>query len=288
MRRIDLHTHSIYSDGSMTPEELVAHAAAKGLSAIALTDHDTVRGIPFALVAGKEYGVEIVPGVEVSTECHVQVHMLGFYVDTSNKPLLDAFAAMQEERKENHKAYMKKLNEMGFIMTEEDVRAVAPVGGIGRAHYAKVMMNKGYVESVAEAFRIYLGVGCPCYIKRNVMTPEEAIALIHGAGGLAFFAHPHQTKLSDDGIFGLMTTLKEAGLDGIEGYYSEYTPEMGGKFRDMAEKLDLMLCGGSDYHAQMKPHIEIGEGINGNLTVDGILLDRIKEKIRKQHLSIDK
>ncbi len=282
MKRIDLHTHSIYSDGSMTPEELVAHAAEKGLCAIALTDHDTLRGIPFAVAAGKKHGVEIVPGVEISTECHVQVHILGFFVDTSNEPLLTAFDAMQRERRENHKAYMTKLNEMGFAMTEEEVRAVAPIGGVGRAHYAKVMMNKGYVESVAEAFRLHLGVGCPCYIKRNVMRPEEAIALIHGAGGLAFFAHPHQTKLSDDGVFELMTTLKEAGLDGIEGYYSEYTSEMGEKFRGMAQKLDLMLCGGSDYHAQMKPHIEIGEGINGNLTVDGVLLDRIKEKIKKE------
>ena len=132
------------------------------------------------------------------------------------------------------------------------------------------------VESVAEAFQKYLFVGAPCYVKREVMDPKEAISLIHKAGGVAFFAHPYQTKLSDEGIFNLMKELKDAGLDGIEGYYSEYTPEMGEKFRKMAEDLDLMLSGGSDFHAAMKPHIRIGSGVDGNLAVDYALLEKIK------------
>ena len=135
---------------------------------------------------------------------------------------------------------------------------------------------------MAEAFAKYLFVGGPCYVKREVMTPEEGIALIRKAGGVAFFAHPYQTKLSDEEIFLLMKRLKEAGLDGIEGYYSEYTPEMGEKFRNMAKELDLLLSGGSDFHAAMKPHIAIGSGIGGNLSVDEALLLAIRERAEQR------
>jgi predicted metal-dependent phosphoesterase TrpH len=282
MKRIDLHTHSLFSDGSMTPEELVLAAKEAGLSAIALTDHDTVAGLDRAIAAGQELGVEVVPGVELSTEGISQVHILGYFIDRTHPALTESFALQQQERRRTHEAYMKKLNDYGFAITEEEVRRVAPVGSIGRAHYAKVMMEKGYVKSVPEAFAKYLFVGAPCYVKRNVMTPEQGISLIKKAGGVAFFAHPYQTKLSDGEIFDLMKQLKEAGLDGVEGYYSEYTPEMGEKFRKMATDLDLLLSGGSDFHAAMKPHIAIGSGINGTLSVDGALLERIRERAAEQ------
>lgn len=276
MRRIDLHTHTNFSDGSMTPEELLFHAKEVGLSALALTDHDTVSGLARARDAAEKYGVEFVPGVELSTEAQTQVHILGYYFDEQNKELLDAFAAQKAERLRTHERYMRLLAEHGIFITDEEVRAVAPAGSVGRAHYAKVMMDKGYVGSVREAFDRYLAVGGPCYVKREVMHPKKAVELIKNAGGAAFFAHPHQTKLSDDEIFALMKELKEAGLDGIEGYYSEYTPEMGEKFRGMARKLGLILSGGSDYHAKMKPHIELGSGIGGNLTVPYRLLYHVR------------
>lgn len=281
MKRIDLHTHSLFSDGSMTPEELVRAAKEAGLSAIALTDHDTVGGLARAMAEGARLGVEIVPGVELSTEGISQVHVLGYYIDKDHPALKEAFAIQQQERKRTHEKYMEKLHEHGFDISEEDVRKVAPVGSIGRAHYAKVMMEKGYVVSVAEAFQKYLFVGAPCYVKREVMTPEQGIDLIHQAGGVAFFAHPYQTKLSDEGIFDLMKQLKQAGLDGVEGYYSEYTPEMGEKFRGMAKQLGLMLSGGSDFHAAMKPHIAIGSGIANNLSVEYALLEEIKKACQK-------
>lgn len=273
---IDLHTHSLFSDGSMTPTELVAHAAEHGLAAIALTDHDTVAGLDEAKEAGKRFGVEIVPGVEFSTLAKTQVHILGYYFDPNCPLMLKAFAAQQEERKITHQKYLELLNAHGFKMNDEDVRKVAPIGGIGRAHYARVMLEKGYIGSVEEAFRLYLGVGMPCYVERNVMHPAEAVRLIHAAGGVAFFAHPHQTKLPDDELFAFMKELKEAGLDGIEGYYTEYTPDMESKFRGMAKDLALSLSGGSDYHAKMKPHIEIGVG-TGNLRIPYSVLAHIKE-----------
>lgn len=276
---IDLHTHSFCSDGSMTPTELVRHASERGVCAIALTDHDTVSGINEATIASKEYGVELVPGVEISSESLSQVHVLGLFIDTKSSALLDLFKAQQEERVVSNRKYLELLAEHGFPITEEEVKKVAPHGGVGRAHYAKIMMDHGWVSSVSEAFDKYLGVGMSCYVKRMVVSPEEAIDCIHRAGGLAFFAHPYQTKLGYDGIFNLAKHLKECGLDGIEGYYSEYTPEMHKTFMSMAEDLSLLVSGGSDYHALMKPHLEIGIG-RGNLKVPYSVLEKIKSAVK--------
>ena len=276
---IDLHTHSNCSDGSMTPGELVLHAKKSGLTAIALTDHDNTNGIEEAVAVGKEAGITVIPGVEFSTEEARQVHVIGLFIDPNNSALQTAFQKQQAERLANFEKYLVKLNENGFHMSREEVLAYAESGNVGRAHYARVMMDKGYVSSVKEAFDKYLGIGMPLYIKRQVIEPSQAIALIHGAGGLAFFAHPHQTKLNDDELFALMCRLKEAGLDGVEGYYPEYTPEMGEKFRLYAKKLNLILSGGSDFHAEMKPHIQIGTGIQNNLYVPDELLDQILERL---------
>lgn len=278
--RIDLHTHSNISDGSMTPEELTDHAAEAGLRAFALTDHDTVKGLDRAEARAKLRGIEFVPGVEVSTEYRSQIHVLGYYIDRGNASMLAVFSNMQEERKRTHERYLELLEENGFPMTDEEVRRVSGEAGIGRAHYARVMVDKGYCRSVKEAFDLYLKVGAPCYVKRDVMHTFDAVRMIHEAGGLAFFAHPHQTGLTDKEIFSLMKELKDEGLDGVEGYYSEYTPEMGKKFRTMAGELGLILSGGSDFHAKMKPHIEIGSGIGGTLRVDYSVLETIKGKVR--------
>ncbi len=275
---IDLHTHTNCSDGSMTPEELVRHAKKRGLSVIALTDHDTTDGIAGAMQTAREVGLTLIPGVEVSTEADSQVHILGFGIDPENAVLKNSFAKQQMERHINFEKYLVRFAEYGFPMTREEVLAHAPSGYVGRAHYARVMMDKGYVSSVKEAFDKYLGIGMPCYIKREVMHPKEAIRCVHAAGGVAFFAHPHQTKLPDDRLFALMKELKEAGLHGIEGYYPEYSAEMGEKFRAWAKELDLMLSGGSDFHHLMKPHIEIGTGINGNLSVPDELALYIMKK----------
>ena len=272
---IDLHTHSSFSDGSMTPTELVYHAKNRGVDAIALTDHDTVSGIPEAKTAAIKTGVELIDGVEISSESVSQVHMLGLYIDVNSPALLELFKAQQEERIESNKKYMQLLAKHGFPITDEEVKAVAPHGGVGRAHYAKIMMDHGWVSSVSEAFDKYLGVGMPCYVKRMVITPEEAIDRIHSAGGLAFFAHPYQTKLTYSEIFDLARHLKNNGLDGIEGYYSEYSPEMHNTFMGMAKDLSLLVSGGSDFHAKMKPHLEIGVG-RGNLQVPYSVLEKIK------------
>lgn len=275
-KRIDLHTHSNCSDGSTTPRELLAHAAKMKLAAIALTDHDTVIGLDEAAAAAKAEGIEFVPGVELSTEGICQAHILGYYFDPRSERLQELFAAQQAERKVSNRKYLERLAAHGFVITDAELRALVPHGGIGRAHYAKIMMDKGYVSSVAEAFDKYLGVGKPCYVKREVIHPIDAISVIHDAGGVAFLAHPHQTKLPPDELYAFVKELRDAGLDGLEGYYSEYTPEMGKAFRAMASEFGLALSGGSDYHAEMKPHIELGHGINNNLTVPYQVLTDIK------------
>lgn len=276
---IDLHTHSNCSDGSMTPRELVLHAKKCGLSAIALTDHDTTAGIAEAVETALQLGITLIPGVEISTEAESQVHVLGYYIDPENENLKNSFVKQQNERAINFEKYIKKLNEYGFAITREEVLAHAPSGHVGRAHYGKVMMEKGYVSSVKEAFDRYLGIGMPCYIKRDVMSPEIAIQNIHKAGGVAFFAHPHQTKLPDEQLYALLKRLTDAGLDGIEGYYPEYSEEMGQKFRGWGKELGLLFSGGSDFHAAMKPHIEIGRGMNNNLHIPDSILDAIQRKV---------
>ena len=279
---IDLHTHSNCSDGSMTPSELIIHAKNSGLTAIALTDHDTTVGIKSAMEMALKVGITLIPGVEISTEAESQVHILGYFIDPENAVLQNSFVKQQNERAINFQKYIKKLNEYGFTMTAEEVLAHAPAGYVGRAHYARVMMDKGYVSSVKEAFDRYLGIGMPCYIKREVMDPVTAIENVHAAGGIAFFAHPHQTKLPDDKLYALMKRLAEAGLDGVEGYYPEYNDEMGEKFRAWAMSLGLILSGGSDFHAKMKPHIQIGRGISDNLCVPSSVLEKMIEKVQSK------
>ena len=282
--RIDLHTHSIYSDGSSTVAQLVAHASDLGIAAIALTDHDTLSGLGEFMRECETYGVGCVPGVEFSSgvkgEESFPVHILGYYFDPESRIMREVFAQMQEDRRQLHYQYMEKINAAGFTITEEEIKAVAPVGGVGRAHYARVMMDRGYVSSVKEGFEKYFNVGMPLYIERKVLDPKEAVSIIHEAGGAAFFAHPHQTKLSDEKVFAFMKEMRDAGLDGIEGYYSEFTPEMGKKYRAMASTLGLLLSGGSDYHAEMKPHIELGIG-TGDLFVPRELLEPIRERAEK-------
>jgi len=279
---IDLHTHSLYSDGSLLPHELITLAAKVGLTAIALTDHDSTFGILEALDAGNKLGVEIIPGIELSsaTESGEVLHILGYFIDYRDFRLNDALANQGKMRAQTHKDYIIRLNELGFTMTDEDVKDIAGFGRIGRAHYARVMMQKGYVNSVAEAFDKYLRVGGPAYLEREVMSPKEAIRLIHGAGGVACLAHPMLVGREFNDLKALINELKYIGLDGIEAYYSENSPEQQKWLLQVAEEFGLLVSGGSDFHAETKPHIELGSGVDGNLVIPYNLL----EPIRKLHL----
>lgn len=272
---IDLHTHSTCSDGSMSPCELVRHAASKGLAAIALTDHDSVSGVEDAVEEGKRVGVEIVPAIELSVQSETETHILGYDIDIHHPLLKKALDGVMDARNTRTLNTCKKLNDLGFKVSMEEAYAIAPSGIIGRAHFARIMMEKGYVSSVKEGFDKWLGVGKPAYDGTQALTAQEAVKLIKDIGGHAFVAHPHLIRISDDALRAFLIELKAYGLDGIEGYYNEYTPEMQDKFQSMAKELGLKISGGTDFHAKMKPHIEIGIG-QGNMKIPYSVLENIR------------
>ena len=273
---IDLHTHSTKSDGSMTPKELVNHAKECGLSAIALTDHDSVGGVKEAADEGGKIGIEVVRGIEISVKSETETHILGYGIDIENKELNERLSEVRNLRCTRTLKSIEKLNEAGFDINLCDVEKYAGESITCRAHIARAMVGKGYVSSVSEAFDKYLSSGKCGYVNMQYLTPEEGISLINNAGGKAFAAHLHLMKKSDDELFEYLKYLKSIGLSGIEGYYTDYTKEMHEKYMGMAKKLDLAISGGSDFHGKMKPHIEIGKG-RGNLKIPYSVLENIKK-----------
>ncbi len=279
---IDLHTHSTCSDGSMTPTQLVKHAAENGIAAIALTDHDTVSGVEEAVAAGKEYGVEVIPAIEFSVKSATETHILGYYIDIDNEQIKEILKEIIEKRIERNAVTACLLQKLGFDVTLEEAAALAPGGIIGRAHFARVMMNKGYVSSVKEAFEKYLSSGKPAYFGNQKLEAKTAIEAIHAAGGVAFLAHPHLVKLPDDELENFLVELKSYGLDGLEGYYTDYDEAMQNKFQAMAKKHGLEISGGTDFHAAMKPHIAIGKG-TGNMAIPYSVLENIKNMVKRSN-----
>ena len=271
---IDLHTHSTCSDGTLTPEEVVKEAAKAGLSAIALTDHDNLDGLPEAIEAGKKYGVEVITGIEFSVASDTEMHLLGldFSLDCPEiRNILDEMVIQRDLR--NYKV-IELLEKCGIYITIEDILAEATSPVTGRSQIAKAMLKKGYVSGIKEAFDKYLSFGRPAFVERKTLSPEEAIRLIKLYGGKSFLAHLNQTEKTDEELYAILTRLKECGLDGIEGYYTEYTDDMNIRYRKMAEDIGLMLSGGSDFHGGNKDGYEIGTG-KGNLKIPYELAEKI-------------
>lgn len=273
MKYVDFHTHSSCSDGSMSPEELVRHAKESGLSAIALTDHDTFAGVERAKAEGERIGLTVVTGIEISTVSDGETHILGFDFDTSNKELCEVVEEIQEQRRQNNRRTEKALQDLGFDITLDEVKKYA-AGLVGRTHFARAMTDKGYTSSINEAFDLYLAKGRPGHNSVRLLEPVQAVRLIKNAGGKAFLAHLHFTKKTGDDLYRFVKMLKENGLDGIEGYYTEYTDEMHKEYTDLAKRLDLKLSGGTDFHGKGKPKISIGKGF-GNLRIPYGLLENI-------------
>jgi predicted metal-dependent phosphoesterase TrpH len=191
--------------------------------------------------------------------------------------MLNALEEIKRVRVERTYETSRLLKEVGFDVSVEEVLKIAPGNIVGRAHFARIMMEKGYVSSVKEGFDLYLANGKPAYSDRQHLTANEAVKLITGAGGLAFAAHLHLMRKPDDELFLFIKELKENGLSGVEGYYTEYTPKMQEKYQNLAKSLGLLISGGTDFHAKMKPHISIGKG-HGNLKIPYTVLENIKKK----------
>ena len=278
---IDLHTHSTESDGTLSPEDLVGHAKELGLSAIALTDHDTVNGLPKARRRAKELGIELVPGIELSTDYEgMEVHILGYYMDETEPAFLTKLQEFVDGRERRNDQMMELLQKEGFAITMEDLRRENPDSVITRAHISRYLVEHGFVKDKATVFQVYLGDGRRCYVPREKITPFEAIRLIQLGGGLAFFAHPVLCHMEDGRLRSFVQSLKEAGLAGIEAMYSLNRPEDEAYLKRLAEEYGLLVSGGSDFHGENKPDIQLGTG-KSNLSIPYQYLAQIKESAAK-------
>lgn len=272
---IDLHTHSTASDGSMTPRELVRYAAKKGLSAIAITDHDTVEGLSDAIDEAGKIGIEVIPGLEIGVDFMPEMHILGYFINGNYSSIEEILVRLIENRDQRNPKIIKKLNKMGFNITMEEVEEAANGLVVGRPHIAQVLMNKGYIKNVSEAFDKYLGSGKPAYYKKDRLTPEEGINEIIKAGGIPMLAHPIYLGLNLSQLDELLGTLVSIGLKGIEAYYTGNTKDDTGNLLRLAIKHNLLVTGGSDFHGSFKPDIDIGIGL-GNLNIHYEVLEKLK------------
>ncbi|MBQ3178026.1 MAG: PHP domain-containing protein [Clostridia bacterium] len=274
---IDLHTHTVCSDGSMTPAELVRHARESGLAAVAVSDHDTADGVKEAMAVGREVGIEVVPAIELSAISDTETHILGYFIDPDSEALVAAVDNIRAIRTQRIGETCEMLEKYNIHVTLDEVKAKAGGGILCRAHIAKLMTEKGYSTSPKAAFNEWLNVGCPCYSESQALTDTEAVELIRKAGGDAYLAHLHLTKKAGDDLDAFVKHLADAGLTGIEGYYTDYTPEMAETYRNLAKKYNLKISGGTDFHGSFKPHISIGRGL-GEMRIPYSVLENMKNR----------
>ena len=276
MARIDLHLHTRYSDGSLTPAEVVDLAHQAGVTALAITDHDIVDGIPHALDAATPLGIEVIPGVELSSRFHEQeLHVLGYFFDWRDSTFGDHLARQRRSRHARNPQTIERLNALGLELSEEEVKAKAGSDSIGRPHIAQVLVDKGYVQDTREAFDRYLKEGAPAYAPRRLSDTRDVIAWIRNAGGVPVLAHPTWTRCQGEPLYRLCACLKEAGLLGLEVFYSSHNRRQTSRFLELAKRLDLLVTGGSDFHGAANPGIHVGRG-KGNLKVPDTLLDPLR------------
>jgi len=277
MPRIDLHLHTIFSDGSHSPTEVIHFAHDAGVTALAITDHDTVEGIPESLTAGNSLGIEIIPGIELSSRFEgLEIHILGYFFDWENATLLDRLTKQQASREQRNPRVVEKLNKLGLELSYKEVKTKAGPGSVGRPHIAEVLIEKGYVKTTKEAFDRYIADGRPAHIPRELPDSSEAITWIRDAGGVPVLAHPYWTNRKGPGLHTMCHKLKEAGLMGIEVFYSTHTRRQTSEYLELARKLGLIMTGGSDFHGIAKPNIQVGRG-KGDLKVT----DKLLEPLRK-------
>jgi len=277
---VDLHTHSTASDGTLSPRELVYLAKKVGLKALALTDHDTIDGLPEAYQTAKEEGLPFLCGVEISVKFDGpgHFHLLGYFLEPPEE-LKEVLDKLKSARAERNKKMVEKLRELGIDITLEELKSLAS-GEIGRPHFAYLLVKKGYVKSIEEAFERYLKKGAPAYFPKALLTEEEAISAIKKAKGIPVLAHPITLKLSDEALRSYLIRLKELGLMGVEVYYSEHTKEYTKFLERLADELALIKTGGSDFHGQNKPDIKLGLGF-GNLRVPDECFYKLKKAISR-------
>jgi len=270
---VDLHIHSTFSDGGFTPEEIVKYASKKGLAAIAITDHDNTDATLSAIRAGKKLGVEIVPGVELSVEPESprdeEIHILGYYINWQDENFQEKLRRFQEARRKRAYKILEKLDRLGIKIDPQQLFELAGKGSVGRMHVAKVLKDEGFVDYLQKAFDLYLAYGKPAYVPKLRLPSQEALDLISRIGGISVIAHPLYGGNSKE----IIQKLKGLGLDGIEVYYTNHTPEDVKRFRSWAKAFSLLITGGSDSHGGTLDE----EVLIGNQEVPYDVLAQLKE-----------
>lgn len=275
---IDLHTHSRASDGTDTPTELVERAAALGLNAVALTDHDTLSGLDEAADAAQRVDIRLVRGTELSVEHDgLKIHMLVHFLEPGSGPLQDRLAELRDGRTTRNTRIVAKLNELGYDISEADVSAQAGGEAVGRPHIADALIAKGYFDSRAEVFDAILADGGAAYVQRLRLAASDAIALAGASGAVTTVAHPYTIDRNAGTYPALFAELRQLGLSGLEAHYPEHAPELRAHLAALAGDLGLVATGGSDYHGTGKPGIELGSGY-GDLVVPDRVLDELEER----------
>jgi predicted metal-dependent phosphoesterase TrpH len=279
MSLIDLHVHSDRSDGSDSPERLVELAAQSALRAFALTDHDTQTGVHLAMAHGHRLGIEVVPGVELScTTSERTIHVLGYFIHPEEADFAKLLEDQRVLRNSRNVRLAERLINIGINISLEEAHAVAGNESTGRPHFAAVLVRKGYARSIDEAFATYLAEGRPAYVHRNELCVTDAVKAIHAAGGVAVWAHPF--RRGEDRYDDIRQDLEEivdAGIDGIEAWYSRYPPNIRRHLVRLARRNGVVPSGGSDYHGSYKPDLSIGTGA-GDLQIQDEVLDELRER----------
>ncbi len=287
---IDLHTHSTVSDGSETPERVIELAAEAGLSAVALTDHDRLDGIPAALGAASAAGIDLVPGCELSCEHRGTMHILVYFLvpgfgplgagssSLGAGPLQDELIRLQAARDARNRSLADRLGTLGLPVTLEEMEAEAGGSGVGRPHVAAVLVRKGVVATVQEAFDKWLGKGQPGYIEKDRLSPADALRLARASGGVPVLAHPLSLGLDPVALATAIRELASLGLVGVEAIYGRYDPSERAGIAALAAEAGLAVTGGSDFHGRYKPDLAVGTG-RGDLAVPDALLDRLRETV---------
>ena len=281
---IDLHSHTTESDGSYTPQQLVELAVQTGLEALAITDHDTFSGYEMALPFARVAGLDLVRGIElnsrlnlINSDDHRAAHLLGLF--PAREPSAEFTQWIQEqrdERRQRNRKLAETLRQRGVNITLNEVEAR---GGslTSRTHFAQVLLEKGYVKTFEDAFRQYLGEDAPSYVERQSLTSEEVIRHIRSGGGIPVVAHPVRLSLPREVERQELLKLKKAGLVALEIYHSDQGPELQAYYHQLAQELDLLPTGGSDFHGRIKPNVDLGTGLHGNVRVPSEFLQRLRE-----------
>lgn len=284
---IDLHVHSNCSDGSLSPEEVVRLAYETGLSAFALTDHDTVSGIAAAKKAAIDYAsgipLQVISGTEISAAYKSRdIHILGLFIDETNEALQTELAAAINARDHRNELMAERFRALGIPLTLDQLCLENPQTVITRAHFAKFLAENHYVKSRDEAFTRYLGYDAPCFVPREYMKPEHAISLILDAGGIPVLAHPLLYHLESEELHALLSRLTDAGLKGLEVYYSSFSSDEQNLLAGIANHYNLLKTGGTDFHGSNKPNLFLGTGRNHNLNIPDSVLEPLYQYLAKQ------